>query len=106
VELVNELAEKYAEQFTTALDQHLETIHQQTLASHPHAHMLSSRLQGQLLSMLSMIQQPRYVLEIGTFTGYSSLCLVKGLQPEGELHTIELREADGETAKADFKVSK
>lgn len=105
MELVNELAEKYAEQFTTGLDQHLEAIHQQTLATHPHAHMLSSKLQGQLLSMLSTIQQPKFILEIGTFTGYSALCLIKGLQEGGELHTIELREADVETAKANFKIS-
>ncbi len=105
MELVNELAEKYAEQFTTELDQHLEAIHQQTLTTHPHAHMLSSKLQGQLLSMLSTIQQPKFILEIGTFTGYSALCLIKGLQEGGELHTIELREADVETAKANFKIS-
>ncbi len=105
MQLVNELAEKYAERFTTPLDQHLETIHQQTLADHPHAHMLSSQLQGQLLSMISTMLYPKYILEIGTFTGYSALCLSKGLQPGGALHTIELREADVETAKANFKMS-
>jgi predicted O-methyltransferase YrrM len=105
VQLVNELAEKYAETFTTPLEEHLQAIHQQTLADHAHAHMLSSPLQGQLLGMISTMLQPKYVLEIGTFTGYSALCLIKGLQEDGALHTIELREADVESAKANFKIS-
>lgn len=105
MELVHHLAEKYAGQFTTQQDELLETIHKQTLATHAHAHMLSSRLQGQLLAFLSTIIQPKYILEIGTFTGYSALCLAKGLKKDGELHTIELREADANTAKGNFKIS-
>ncbi len=46
--------------------------------------------------------KPRRILEIGTFTGYSALCLAKGLTADGKLHTIELREADGSTAKGFF----
>lgn len=103
--LVNDLAEKYAEQFTSSQDELLENIHRQTLANHAHAHMLSSRLQGQLLSFLSNMLQPIYILEIGTFTGYSALCMAEGLKKDGALHTIELREADAETAKANFKIS-
>ncbi len=52
--------------------------------------MLSGRLQGQLLSLLSKIIAPRTILEIGTFTGYSAICLAQGLRPNGQLHTIEL----------------
>ncbi len=51
--------------------------------------MLSSPLQGRLLSLLSQLIQPKKILEIGTFTGYASLCLAEGLQKEGELHTID-----------------
>lgn len=105
MQLVNELAEKYAEKFTSTQSELLETIHKQTLASHPHAHMLSSRLQGQVLSFISLMRNPKYVLEIGTFTGYSALCLAEGLKQDGELHTIELRESDAETAKSNFKIS-
>jgi caffeoyl-CoA O-methyltransferase len=105
LELINQLAEKYAEQFTTPQDALLQTIHKQTLATHAHAHMLSSRLQGQLLAFLSTIIQPKYILEIGTFTGYSALCLATGLKKDGELHTVELREADANTAKENFKIS-
>jgi caffeoyl-CoA O-methyltransferase len=105
VQLVNELAEQYAEHFTNSQSELLENIHKQTLATHAHAHMLSSRLQGQLLSFISTMLQPKYILEIGTFTGYSALCLSEGLKPDGALHTIELREADAEASKANFKIS-
>jgi len=52
--------------------------------------MLSGHLQGQLLSMISSMIRPRCILEIGTFTGYSALCLAKGLAEGGKLHTIEI----------------
>jgi len=54
------------------------------------ARMLSGHLQGQILSMISAMIKPRYILEIGTFTGYSALCLEKGLIEGGKLHTIEI----------------
>ena len=102
MELVNPLAEKYAEQFTTEHDEVLRQIHQQSL-QHEHAHMLSTETQGELLSFISKLVKPKFILEIGTFTGYSALCLCKGLQPDGELHTIEVREADAEKSSANFK---
>jgi len=52
--------------------------------------MLSGRVQGRLLEMLARMVAPKYLLEIGTFTGYSALCLARGVAPEGELHTIEV----------------
>lgn len=48
--------------------------------------------------MISKLIQPQYILEIGTFTGYSALCLAEGLQPGGMLHTIDIREQDAQTA--------
>ena len=54
--------------------------------------MLSGHLQGRILSMLSKLIHPEYILEIGTYTGYSALCLVEGLTPGGELHTIDNNE--------------
>ena len=54
--------------------------------------MLSSPLQGRLLSLLSQLIQPKKILEIGTFTGYASLCLAEGLKENGELHTIDSNE--------------
>ena len=52
--------------------------------------MISGHYQGRLLSMLSCLIQPKYILEIGTYTGYGSLCLAEGLVEDGELHTLEI----------------
>jgi caffeoyl-CoA O-methyltransferase len=49
--------------------------------------------------------KPKYILEVGSFTGYSALCLAKGLVPDGQLHTIELREADAAVARENFNKS-
>lgn len=54
------------------------------------ARMLSGNLQGQVLTLLSKMIQPRRILEVGTFTGYSAICLTKGLTESGKLITIEL----------------
>ena len=54
--------------------------------------MLTGHFQGRVLSMLSKIISPKYVLEIGTFTGYSALCLNEGILKGGELHTIDINE--------------
>lgn len=67
--------------------------------------MLSGHLQGKFLEMASCMLQPQRILEIGTFTGYSALCLAKGLSEDGRLHTIELREEDAKTAKNFFNQS-
>jgi caffeoyl-CoA O-methyltransferase len=52
--------------------------------------MLTGHFQGRTLSLLSKIINPKYILEIGTYTGYSALCLAEGLQKQGELHTIDV----------------
>ncbi|MGC6531569.1 MAG: O-methyltransferase [Flavobacteriales bacterium] len=54
--------------------------------------MLSGHLQGRLLSMVSRMVRPRRILEIGTFTGYSALCLAEGLAPDGVLHTVDIND--------------
>ena len=54
--------------------------------------MLSGHYQGRLLSLLSKLVKPKNILEIGTYTGYSALCLAEGMQPLGELHTIDVNE--------------
>ncbi|SDM91355.1 O-methyltransferase [Kriegella aquimaris] len=54
--------------------------------------MITGHYQGRVLSMLAKIINPKYILEIGTYTGYSALCLAEGLQPAGELHTIDINE--------------
>ncbi len=54
--------------------------------------MITGHFQGRVLSLLSKIIAPKYILEIGTYTGYSAICLAEGLQKQGELHTIEVNE--------------
>ena len=102
MDLINPLAELYAEQFTSPEDPLLQEIAEYTRTQHAESIMLSGKVQGKVLEMISCMLRPSAVLEIGTFTGYSALCLAKGLQPGGRLHTIELREADANLARAYF----
>lgn len=105
MELINVLAEAYAGEVSSPPDQLIEEVAATTMATHAHAHMLSGPVQGKFLELLSTIMQPRRILEIGTFTGFSALCLAKGLLNDGKLHTIELRESDAEVARANFSRS-
>jgi len=102
MELVNSLAQAYAERYSSRLEPLLEEIAAYTAAHHPEAHMLSGPLQGKLLEMISQLLCPRRVLEVGTFMGYSALCLAAGLAGDGKLHTIELRDADAYLAAGYF----
>lgn len=104
-DLINPLAEQYAAKFSLPEDELLEKIAEYTLKAHPQAHMLSGQVQGNFLAMLSTIIKPQRILEIGTFTGYSALCLAKGLQDTGRLHTIELREEEAAIARSYFSES-
>lgn len=103
MEMIAHSVENYAKKNTTLLDEVTGEMEAHTLANHPHAQMLSGHVQGKVLEMISRMIGPEKVLEIGTFTGFSALCLAKGLQPEGKLHTIELRVDDAQTAKEYFK---
>lgn len=100
--MINQLAQSYADLYTSPASPELTIINQETLDSHPKAHMLSGKIQGQFLAFISNMVQPKYILEIGSFTGYSALCLLKGIQKDGQLHTIEIREEDANTAAANF----
>ncbi|MDQ2862241.1 MAG: O-methyltransferase [Bacteroidota bacterium] len=71
----------------------------------PHSNMLSGPIQGKLLEMISVMIKPETILEIGTFMGYSALCLAKGLAPKGELHTLELRKEDADISANYFSKS-
>lgn len=102
MDIVNPIAQAYAEKYTSAEEALLKEVADFTYANHAHAHMLSGHLQGKFLEMISCMIRPGHILEIGTFTGYSALCLAKGLQPAGRLHTIELREEDASRAQAYF----
>lgn len=102
MELINPKAEAYAANYTSPLDTVLEEIEYFTLHNHPHAQMLSGHVQGKLLEMLSKMIAPASILEIGTFTGFSALCLAKGLVAGGKLTTLEVRAEDAATAAGYF----
>jgi caffeoyl-CoA O-methyltransferase len=102
MELINPVAQRYAEKYTSAEDELLKEVADFTYQHHAHSHMLSGHLQGKVLEMVSSMIRPSWVLEVGTFTGYSALCLAKGLTDDGRLHTIELREEDAARARAYF----
>ncbi len=106
MEFIAPKAEQYAASFSTALQGVLLEIEAYTMEHHRLSHMLSGQVQGQFLSFISQLQQPQTVLEVGTFTGFSALCLASGLAANGILHTIELREEDAAVAQSFFDKAK
>jgi caffeoyl-CoA O-methyltransferase len=97
--------EDYASLHTSPLSPLQQEVLDYTLANHPKNHMVSGLVQGQLLRMISQMIRPNYVLEIGTFTGFSALCLADGLQEDGILYTLEIREEDAVLAQSYFNRS-
>jgi len=106
MEMIDPKAQAYAEKYSSPSDALLQEIEAYTKAHHPEAQMLSGPLQGRLLQLVSTLLQPRRILEIGTFMGYSALCLAAGLAPGGRLHTIELRDEDADRAMGYFRKAK
>lgn len=84
--------EKYAERFTREEGAVLSELNRETYAKVMTPRMLSGHLQGQVLRMFAQMIGPKHILEIGTYTGYSALCLVDGLQEGGKLITIDINE--------------
>ncbi len=87
-EKINDYVEKHSQEEPKLLQQLNRETWQKMIAPR----MLSGHLQGRVLSMLSKLIQPKNILEIGTYTGYSALCLAEGMQENGELHTIDINE--------------
>lgn len=79
----------YIEMHTSPADETLRFIEHDTSVNVLNPHMLSGAVQGRLLAFLSRMIQPKRILELGTFTGYSALCLAEGLTPDGRLITLE-----------------
>jgi predicted O-methyltransferase YrrM len=102
LDLIHPAVQQYAEDYTSAEDALLHEINVFTNQHHEDPGMLSGHLQGKVLEMVSHMIRPDRILEIGTFTGYSALCLASGLTEQGKLHTIEFREADAQLARAYF----
>jgi predicted O-methyltransferase YrrM len=103
MEIIHPIATAYIENYTTDQDDLLSQIEIDTKTNHPKSHMISGKLQGKFLEFISHMVNPNRILEIGTFTGYSALCLYKGLTQDGILHTIELRQEDYQIAQDYFE---
>lgn len=92
MEFIDEQIEAYALAHSQAESEVLKRLNRETHLKVLSPRMLSGHLQGNFLSMISKMIQPRQILEIGTFTGYSAICLAQGLQQGGQLHTIDSNE--------------
>lgn len=92
MDLHSEKILEYAENHSQPESKLLQQLNRETWQKVLAPRMLSGHLQGRILSMISKLIQPKYILEIGTFTGYSALCMAEGLQENGFLHTIDINE--------------
>jgi len=89
---INPRAEDYSLAHTSPESEVLSRLNRETYAKILRPRMLSGHHQGKLLEMISCMVKPATILEIGTFTGYSAICLAKGLKPGGKLHTLDYNE--------------
>ncbi len=90
--LLDEKLSDYAESHTSDESDVLRQLNRETNAKVMLPQMLSGHLQGRFLSMISKMILPKSILEIGTYTGYSAICLAEGLSNDGVLHTIDINE--------------
>ncbi|MDA7762329.1 O-methyltransferase [Crocinitomicaceae bacterium] len=89
---IEEKVEEYSMLHTTKESELLNKIDRETHLEVLRPRMLSGHFQGRILSMLSKMISPNRILEIGTYTGYSALCLAEGLMEDGKLYTIDINE--------------
>jgi caffeoyl-CoA O-methyltransferase len=100
---ITEALQRYAEAHTSPESELLKKINRDTHANVLMPRMLSGHLQGRVLSMISQMIRPDRILEIGTYTGYSALCLCEGLSPSGKLITIDINEELEQKVRSHFQ---
>ncbi len=83
----------------------LDDLERETYLKKLYPQMISGKLQGKFLKFISMMIKPKNILELGTFTGYSALCLAEGLTPNGTLHTVEFNDEHQPIIKKYFEKS-
>jgi len=105
MEFINEKLNAYCENISEKESKLLAELNRETFLKTNQPRMLSGHLQGRLLSFLSKITKPDFILEIGTYTGYSALCLAEGLRENGKLITIDPNEETNLFAKKFFDKS-
>ena len=106
MEFIDAELNNYAEQHTSSESELLQKINRETNLEVLMPRMLSGHLQGRILAMVSKMITPSYIVEIGTYTGYSALCMAEGLREGGKLITIEYNEELEKRILGYFNVSK
>ena len=99
------ILEEYISSHSTPENEALQAITRDTYVHVLNPHMLSGHVQGRVLSMISWMIRPQRILELGTFTGYSALCLAEGLAEDGKLITIEHNDELEETIRRNLSRS-
>ena len=87
----------YITAHTSPEPQHLKELYRHTWLHRLYPQMCSGHVQGRILKMLTAMINPQYVLELGTFTGYSALCIAEAMKPGAELHTVEIDDESAES---------
>jgi len=106
MDFISKKLDSYCTEHTSSANIVLEELNHETHTSVLNPRMISGHLQGQFLSLLSQLKQPKCILEIGTYTGYSAICLAKGLPLDGVLHTIDVNEELEDMNQRYFKKAK
>lgn len=89
---ISDELEAYVARHSESEPEILQELNRETHLKVLQPRMLSGHFQGRVLSMISKIMSPKNILEIGTYTGYSAICMAEGLSKEGKLHTIDINE--------------
>ncbi|MEN9699751.1 MAG: hypothetical protein RLZZ301_949 [Bacteroidota bacterium] len=105
MEFISPELDQYSCQHSSPEDALLQRISRETHLEVLQPRMLSGHFQGRVLSMISKMLQPTHILEIGTYTGYSALCLAEGLRPQGSLLTIDVNEELEQRVRSYFEAS-
>ena len=106
MEFLDKKIEDYISTHSNKEPKILADLNRETWAKVLMPRMLSGHIQGRVLSLFSNLLKPLNIIEIGTYTGYSALCLAEGMKKDGELHTIEINEEHALIADKYFKKSK
>ncbi len=105
MEILDPQLQLYLETHCDPEPEALKKINRETYLKQLKPNMLSGHYQGRLLSMLSKLVNPKLILEIGSFTGYATICLAEGLTEGGKIHTIEVNREQEETLRKNFDLA-
>ena len=105
MDFLSQIINDYSISYTEKEPQLLAELNRETWANVMTPRMLSGHMQGRILSMISKMISPENIIEIGTYTGYSALCLAEGIKENGKLHTLDINEEYTSIAKRYFNKS-